>query len=353
MLSLLLLACVGGGSTEPVFPAPTPDDIVFEETRIARESERIALDCQTLLEFDQIRSFGDGVWAKTGPPGVSYDDGATWQEFEQAAFRFEEALPLVFGPVVLAFGSPASSNLDLFLVSDDGGETFAERAFDQPAPGLPYASAATDLGAAGELAITPTGRVFHSTGGDWKTVPDGFLPDVAPNTARHARGDTELHYVAGLGAHLSWTDDGGETWSLRRDPLPFGLAEVFPDADGTWVARWSASGWPDAGYAWSTDAGETWRLQSGFTELVTLGPGTGELWALTVSEITPAGEVVSVLHTVDAGASWSVVEFVVDGQPIDGLVDAFHTLRTPVLEPGEPLRFGLRWSTGAGLCEVQ
>ncbi len=225
--------------------------------------KRLPVPGAEALDFRDVEAFGESTaYALSIGPGESsriyktVDGGKTWK------LQFRNADPDAFYDAIafwdethgLALSDPVKGKYRI-LATDDGGATWSVRPTDKMPAALEgegaFAASGTCLIATGERdAWFVTGgakwaRVFHSTdrGRSWTVSETPVAAGVASAGAfsiafrndRHGiivGGDYKTPNESGATAVI--TTDGGRTWTVVRDALPFRSCVVW--AKDRWVA---------------------------------------------------------------------------------------------------------------------
>jgi photosystem II stability/assembly factor-like uncharacterized protein len=253
------------------------------------------------LDFRDVEAFGEATayLLSAGPGDASrvyktIDGGKSW------VMQFKSADPAAFFDAMafwdekngLALGDPVKGQFQL-LVTADGGANWKPLEAKKLPPALPgegaFAASGTCLITHGDRDVwfvtggTRKGRAFHSTdrGLNWDVVETPIVAgaesagifSIAFRDRQHGMivgGD--YRKPDGTGATAAVTSDGGKTWKLLDNQLPFCSAVAW--AKDRWVAVGTL------GSHVSQDDGVTWKRLDrencnsvGFT-------ATGEGWAV-------------------------------------------------------------------------
>jgi photosystem II stability/assembly factor-like uncharacterized protein len=253
------------------------------------------------LDFRDVEAFGEStaylLGAGTGEASRIYktvDGGKTW------ALQFKNSDPEAFFDAIafwdvkngLALSDPVKGQFRL-IGTNDGGEHWKRLEGKDLPPALPnegaFAASGTCLVTHGENDVwfctggAKAARVFHSTnrGQNWTVSETPIIAGVdSAGIFSAAFRDRNHGMIVGgdyrkpnqSGATAAVTADGGKTWSLLANPLPFRSCVAW--AKDRWVAVGTS------GSHSSEDDGATWKLLDrenynsvGFTS-------TGEGWAV-------------------------------------------------------------------------
>jgi photosystem II stability/assembly factor-like uncharacterized protein len=252
------------------------------------------------LDFRDVEAFGENTaYLLSAGPGEesriykTTDGGETWK------LQFKNTDPKGFFDAIafwdenngIASGDPIEGSFQLIATSD-GGENWKHLPISNLPPALPkegaFAASGTCLVTQGDKdAWFATGgakaaRIFHSTdrGRTWTVsetpiqsgVESAGIFGIAFRDRQHGMivgGDYRKPNA--VGATAAVTADGGQTWSLLENKLPFrsGIAAVKD--------RWIAVG--TSGSHSSQDNGRTWQsIDRENYNTVGCSP-TGEIWA--------------------------------------------------------------------------
>ena len=233
------------------------------------------------LDFRDVQAFGGGIaYLMSAGPGEgsriykTTDDGKTWRLqhknaepqafFDSIAFWDEQHGIVLSDPV---------DNHFLLLTTADGGKTWNRIAADKLPPALTkegaFAASGTCLVTHGDKDVwfatggARSARVFHSAdrGQTW-TVSDTPIQSGIESAGIFGiafRDNLHGMIVGGdyrkpksIGATAAITSDGGKTWTLLENALPF-------RSGATWANdRWIVVG--TSGSDSSQDNGKTWKL---------------------------------------------------------------------------------------------
>jgi photosystem II stability/assembly factor-like uncharacterized protein len=253
------------------------------------------------LDFRDVKAIGatTAYLLSAGPGDASriyktVDGGKSW------ALQFKSADPMAFFDAVafwdekngIALGDPVKGVFQLVLTSD-GGANWQPLAAKTLPPALPaegaFAASGTCLISQGDRDVwfatggAKKARVFHSRdrGQNWEVretpiVADGESAGIFSLAFRDEQQGMivggDYRKPDGTGATAATTDDGGKTWKLIDNQLPFRSAVAW--AKDRWVAVGTS------GSHVSQDSGATWKLLDRENYNSVAFSPTGEGWAV-------------------------------------------------------------------------
>ncbi len=252
------------------------------------------------LDFRDVEAFGDttAYLLSAGPGGASRiykttDAGKTWllQYKNPSPAAFLDAIAFWDEQHGIVLGDPVKGDFEL-LATDDGGAHWRPVGKELPAA-LPgegaFAASGTCLVTHGQNDVwfvtggAKVARVFHSgnRGQRWTVSETPIAAGVeSAGISSIAFRDRENGIIVGgdyrkpdrTGATAATTADGGKTWTLLKQPLPYRSAVAW--ATDRWVAVGSA------GSHVSFDDGATWKELDRENYNSVAFSATGEGWAV-------------------------------------------------------------------------
>lgn len=253
------------------------------------------------LDFRDIEAFGEATaYLLSAGPGdasriyKSTDGGKTW------TMQFKSADPAAFFDAIafwddkhgIALGDPVKGQFQM-VVTSDGGDNWKPLAAKTFPPALTgegaFAASGTCLVTNGENDVwfatggAKTARVFHSKdrGQNWEVSEAPIVAGVeSAGVFSLAFRDKEHGMIVGgdyrkpndVGAAAATTSDGGKSWTLINDQLPYRSAVAW--AKDRWVAVGTS------GSHISNDDGATWKLLDRENYNSVRFAVTGEGWAV-------------------------------------------------------------------------
>lgn len=243
--------------------------------------------------LDELRPVGaDAAWVRNGSRAFKTLDGAvSWSELNRALRH----LAPVSASVVWALPAlTGTSGSNVVLISIDGGSSWLERTVPMPATGAIRAIAALDDQTA--WAVGDGGAIFKTAdrGVSWASQASGTAMSLTSARALDAMTVWAAGTITADGkAAAVRTIDGGTTWS----PVEvFGRAARLRPVSAS--AAW---GGDDTFAARTLDGGARWIARASSAQFD--GVALADKRTAWVSS-----QASSLLRTVDAGASWQLLE---------------------------------------------
>ncbi|OMF38421.1 hypothetical protein BK133_02555 [Paenibacillus sp. FSL H8-0548] len=251
------------------------------------------------------------------------DAGSSWQSIYTGTWQFTQ-LEFLSNTTGWALARSSRTGPNALIYTSDGGSTFTKiRTGTLELERIHFIDDQNGFGYTRAFAYKTS-----NGGNTWTKI--STLPNTRYANFKDAKNGWILIVVPGFGYKLSRTLDGGETWttklSVKSDEISGG--EIHTSGSEVWAEFYGGAGMSQQSYSLyaSSDNGSNWRkvisqatagggaAPGGAEGVVKEGPASPgghpsnfELvdGAAILGAFSPAGEVIGIGRSLDAGKTWS------------------------------------------------